>query len=52
MSSIGLQNYTDSEIYEILDLVNPSDSVLEARIIQVIEQSAGNDELTAFFMEV
>lgn len=49
--------YSDSEIFDLLDLVNPSDRVLEAKIIQMIKkyQSADNEtgqKLTEFFKKV
>jgi len=33
-----VNNYTDNELYDILELVNPSDSILEAKIIQMINK--------------
>lgn len=34
----NVNNYTDNELYDILELVNPSDSILEAKIIQMINR--------------
>ena len=34
----NVNNYTDNELYDILELVNPSDSILEAKIIQMINK--------------
>ena len=50
--SLNLQNYTDDELYEILDLVKPSDKILEAKIIQMLEKCSGNQELFSFFTDV
>ena len=33
-----INQYTDSELYNILELVNPSDRVLEAKLIQMIQK--------------
>jgi hypothetical protein len=34
----NVNNYTDDELFDILELVNPSDSILEAKIIQMINK--------------
>lgn len=52
-----VNNYSDSELYDILDLVNPSDSILEAKIIQMINRySSINNEsgkkLELFFKNI
>jgi hypothetical protein len=53
----NVNNYSDSEIYDLLDLVNPSDRVLEAKIIQMINRYANmqNDsgrKLVTFFKHI
>lgn len=57
MAYEDISNYTDEELYEILDLDNPSDGELEARIIQKInEYKDGNTEddklIASFFSSV
>lgn len=52
-----VNQYTDIELYNILELVNPSDRVLEAKIIQLIHKyDAINNEsgkkLTQFFKDI
>ena len=32
----NINNYTDKELYDILDLINPSDRELEAKILHMI----------------
>ena len=50
----NIDEYTDAELYNILDLVDPSDRVLEARIIQLIHKYQGmnsepGQKFTQFF---
>lgn len=52
-----IDNYSDSEIYDLLDLVNPSDRVLEAKIIQMIQkynaiENETSRSLTVFFQKI
>jgi hypothetical protein len=52
-----VNSYTDEELYSLLDLVNPTDRILEAKIIQMIQKynRIYNDngiELTNFFKNV
>ena len=52
-----INKYSDSELYDILDLVNPSDRVLEAKIIQMINKynlmnNASGKKLTNFFRKM
>ena len=53
MAYEDISNYTDEELYEILDLDSPSDGVLESRIIQEInkykDSTNENDKLLASF---
>ncbi len=37
-NSYNVKNYTDEELYDILDLDNPNDHVLEAKIVQMINK--------------
>jgi len=53
----NVNNYTDSELYDILDLVNPSDRILEAKIVQMINRYASipgesGEKLARFFQEI
>jgi hypothetical protein len=53
----NVNNYSDNELYDILELVNPSDSVLEAKIIQMINiyKSMDSDygkKVVEFFMNM
>ena len=57
MNYDDISNYTDEELYEILDLDSPSDGELEARIIQKINvYKDGNTEddklLASFFSSI
>ena len=52
-----IKKYTDQELYSILDINNPTDRELEARIIQLIKkyemmQTPGGDEIATFFKNV
>ena len=52
-----VNSYTDRELLDILDLTNPSDRELEAKIIFFINkyknmQNDSGDELTVFFEEI
>lgn len=52
-----IQGYTDNELYEILDLVNPSDRVLEAKILMEIHKyeninTKSARKLALFFDEI
>jgi hypothetical protein len=52
-----VSKYTDSELYDILDLVNPGDRVLEAKIIQMINRYSNiggesGEKLTQFFKDI
>lgn len=53
----NVNKYTDSELFNILDLVNPSDRELEAKIIQSINKynNIGNDDalkIAKFFHDI
>jgi hypothetical protein len=53
----NVNNYTDNELYDVLELVNPTDSVLEAKIIQMINiyksvDSSYGKKLVDFFMNI
>lgn len=53
----NVKNYTDSELYDMLDLVNPSDRILEAKIVQMINRYASipgesGEKLARFFKEI
>ena len=52
-----VNSYTDRELLDILDLTNPSDRELEAKIIFLINkyknmQNDSGDELTIFFENI
>lgn len=52
-----VNSYTDEELYSLLDLVNPTDRILEAKIIQMIQKyntiyNNNGIELTNFFKDV
>ena len=52
-----VSSYSNEELYDLLDLVNPSDRVLEAKIIQMIQKynnihNKNGNELTEFFKDV
>ena len=49
-----VSTYTDIELYEFLDLNNPSDRELEAKIIFMIEKydKLNNKKLTNFFIDI
>jgi hypothetical protein len=52
-----IKSYTDTELYNILDLINPSDRELEAQIIFYIRkyqeiQSADSKRLEQFFQDI
>lgn len=52
-----INRYTDSELYDILDLVNPTDIVLEAKIVQMINrynniQNDSGKRLSQFFRDI
>jgi hypothetical protein len=52
-----VNKYTDEELYNILDLVNPSDRELEAKIFHMISkyknmQNESGDKLTKFFNDI
>jgi len=50
----NVSDYTDNELYDLLDLTNPSDRILEAKILMMIEKysTANNDDLMKFFEDV
>ena len=54
----NINNYTDTDLYDLLDLVNPSDRVLEAKIIQMINRYSNIDnnnsgiKLVTFFKQI
>ena len=53
----NVDNYTDKELYDILDLIDPTDRVLEAKINSMIVkyETIGNDsgdELAKFFKDI
>ena len=55
--SYNVNDYTDIELYDILDVVNPSDRELEAKIIFLYNrynnmQSTSGNELAKFFKDV
>ena len=52
-----INKYTDVELYNILDIVNPTDRELEARILFLIHkyenmQNKSGDELANFFTNI
>ena len=52
-----VNKYTDDELYNILDLINPSDRELEAKIIFLMRkyenmQNKSGDELAKFFKNI
>ena len=52
-----INQYSDAELYDILDLVEPSDRVLEAKIIQMINKynlinNESGRKLTDFFQKI
>ena len=56
-NNYNVSKYTDSELYDILDLVSPSDRVLEAKIIQMINRYSAiagesGEKLTQFFKDI
>ena len=53
----NVNKYTDSELYNILDLINPSDRELEAKIFFLIHkyenmQNKSGNELANFFKQI
>jgi len=53
----NVNNYSDTDLYDLLDLVNPSDRVLEAKIIQMINRYTNMDnnsgeKLVTFFKQI
>ena len=53
----NINNYSDTDLYDLLDLVNPSDRVLEAKIIQMINRYTNIDnnsgkKLITFFKQI
>ena len=53
----NVSKYTDTELYDILDLSNPSDRELEARIFHLIKKyktmdSESGNKLALFFEEI
>jgi hypothetical protein len=53
----NVNNYTDNELFDLLDLTNPTDRVLEAKIIQMINkysiiQNESGKKLTEFFQNI
>jgi hypothetical protein len=54
MDNLDVNTYTDAELYHILDINNPTDRELEARILLLIDQcNAANDvRLAQFFSDV
>jgi len=56
-SIYDIDNYTDSELYDILDLNHPSDRELEAKILFMIHrysnmQTTSGNELATFFENI
>ena len=56
-NSYNVKNYTDEELYDILDLDNPSDNVLEAKIVQMINKYSeiggeSGAKLARFFTDI
>ena len=49
-----VKSYSDNELYDILDLTNPSDRELEAKILLLIDKysSESNTELKTFFEDI
>lgn len=56
-NSYDIKNYTDEELYDILDLDNPNDRILEAKIVQMINKYSGiggesGIKLARFFTDI
>ena len=51
---LDVSTYSDEELFEILDLSNPSDRELEAKIIASIEKyrEMNRNDIARFFMDV
>ena len=52
-----IRKYTDTELYNILDISNPTDRELEARIIHLIQkytnmQNESGNNLAIFFQKI
>ena len=47
-----VDSYTDEELFNVLDLVNPSDRELEAKILMSIENYKEDPALSIFFEEI
>ena len=57
VDSYDIGNYSDTDLYNLLDLVNPTDRVLEARLIQLIHKystmhNSSGDKLANFFKQI
>ena len=53
----NIKGYSDKELYDILDLMNPTDRELEAKILHMIWKydnmgNGGNNKLSAFFRSI
>jgi len=53
----NVSKYTDRELYQILDISNPTDRELEAKILQLINkytniQNETGDKLSHFFQDI
>ena len=49
---VNIDDYTDEELYSILDLTNPSDRVLEAKILMMIEKYTNQPKTKEFFENI
>jgi hypothetical protein len=52
-----IKNYTDQELFELLDLVNPTDRELEAKILHYVQkysdmQNESGDKIAQFYIDV
>ncbi len=47
-----VESYTDEELFNVLDLVNPSDRELEAKILASIDKYSDDATLSFFFEEI
>jgi hypothetical protein len=50
--SLSIKSYTENEMYDLLDLVQPSDAVLEAKILFNIKKYQQSPELLQFFQNM
>ena len=53
-SLYDVSNYSDEELYQILELHEPSDRILEAKLVSMMEKysSAGEAQLLSFFNDI